>query len=48
MKMKCSNCGKENEYSEEEYTGRETTKCKSCGHVLSVTHGFFDKIEEGR
>ncbi len=42
IKAKCSNCGKESEYSESEWQGRENTECKSCGHTLSVTGGFLE------
>ena len=39
--QRCSHCGKESEYSEEELKevfpySREKLICKSCGHTLSV------------
>lgn len=37
----CSNCGKTNNYSKEDYTGRESTQCKYCRHSLTVTSGVL-------
>jgi len=39
----CSNCGKTNEYKKGEYVSREQTKCKFCGHTLSVNSWSFGK-----
>jgi hypothetical protein len=50
--QRCSNCGKDNEYSEEEVEkvfpySRETLLCKHCNRTLSVCSGFVDELEKG-
>lgn len=40
IEQKCSNCGKYNLYYENEWKGRELTKCEYCGHELSICYGF--------
>lgn len=49
IKQKCSNCGKENEYSEKELkesfpNSRETLICRHCNKTLSVCGGFVDTL----
>ena len=46
IKQRCSNCGKDNEYTQKEWKGRENTLCKYCGHSLSVCGGFIEDLEE--
>jgi len=46
MKLKCSNCGKDNEYTQKELDevfpySRERLNCRHCGHKLSVCGGFL-------
>ena len=46
MNQTCSNCGKKNFYEKKEYQSRETTKCKFCGHTLSVCSGFVELLKK--
>ncbi len=43
IQQKCSNCGKENDYTKEEWKGREFTLCKHCNHTLSICNGFLEE-----
>ena len=47
QKFKCSNCGAENEYSDNEVKNafpysREKLICRKCGKSLSVCGGFLE------
>jgi DNA-directed RNA polymerase subunit RPC12/RpoP len=46
IKSKCSNCGKENEYSNKEWEGRELTLCNHCGHTLTVCGWFVVMMQK--
>lgn len=52
-KQKCSNCGEESEYTDEELEkvfpkSRERLNCKHCNHKLSVCSWFVDEGEDGK
>jgi len=45
--MKCSNCGKMNNYTKKELEevfpySREMLLCRYCNHTLSICSGFFE------
>jgi len=49
MIQKCSNCGKDSEYTEEELKAvfpfsRERLICKHCNHPLSVCSGYAEDL----
>ena len=36
IEERCSNCGFNNKYPDDEFIDRNNTLCKNCGHTLSV------------
>jgi len=43
--QQCSNCGRENQYSEREWKSREETLCWHCGHTLSICSWFIGALK---